>query len=822
MKPSGPADKALLLRRVSFDLIGLPPTPEELQQYLNDRSPAAYDKVVNRLLESPRYGERWARHWLDVVHYADTHGNDQDRIRTNAWPYRDYLVRSFNEDKSYARFVEEQVAGDVLFPDDPQGIVATGLIAAGPWDESSQQAIVDETVDKKIAKNLDRDDMVTTTMSTFVSTTVHCARCHNHKFDPISQEDYYSLQAVFAGIDRANRTFDPDPALHQRRRELLRRRANSPADAELQLLASERSEWERSLASNVVDWVVLDPIAFHASNGTVLMKQTDHSLLATGKRPETDTYSISATTTVANITAFRLEVLTDDSFPQKGPGRQDNGNLHLSEFRVETKSAAQGTSLVMLRNPSADFNQEGWGIARAIDGNLKTAWGIFPAVGKSHTAVFEAKTDLKIRKGDELVFTLEQQHGGGHLIGRPRLSITSAPKPVRAAPLPDRIANILALAPSARSTADQKELAIYHRNLRLDRLIAALPAAQMVYAAANDFVPEGNFKPAKTPRAIHVLKRGDINKPGEAAQPGALSCVRTLSPRFQLNHPDEEGERRAALAHWIIDPGNSLTWRSIVNRVWHYHFGRGIVETPNDFGRMGGTPSHPELLDWLAVTFLEQGGSLKELHRLMVTSAVYLQSSRHNPDYARVDSGNVLLWRMNRTRLDAESLRDAVLAITGKMDWQMGGPSARQFNIKPGIHVTPEVDYSNFDVDSRDSCRRSVYRLIFRTLPDPFMDSMDCADASQLTPTRNSSVTALQALSMLNNHFMVRYSEHFASRLERAASDRREQIEKAFLLAYGRKVRPDEMHLLADYAQKYGMANVCRLILNSNEFVFVN
>ena len=257
LKPSPAADKSLLLRRVTFDLIGLPPTPAEVESFFSDKRPDAYERVVDRLLSSPRYGERWARHWLDIVHYADTHGNDQDRIRTNSWPYRDYLVRSFNEDKPYSRFARDQIAGDVLFPDDPQAIVATGFIAAGPWDESSQMAIVDDTVDKKIAKNLDRDDMVTTTMSTFVSSTVHCARCHNHKFDPISQEDYYSLQAVFAGVDRANRPYDPDRKTQQARRALLKRKSAMPSDGELKSLAAACEKWEHSIGSNVVAWAVL-------------------------------------------------------------------------------------------------------------------------------------------------------------------------------------------------------------------------------------------------------------------------------------------------------------------------------------------------------------------------------------------------------------------------------------------------------------------------------------------------------------------------------------------------------------------------------------
>jgi hypothetical protein len=323
-----------------------------------------------------------------------------------------------------------------------------------------------------------------------------------------------------------------------------------------------------------------------------------------------------------------------------------------------------------------------------------------------------------------------------------------------------------------------------------------------------------------------LLKRGDINKPGEEATPGALSCISGLPSRFRLEDPEDEGARRAELARWITDVKNPLTWRSIVNRVWHHHFGRGIVDSPNDFGRMGGQPTHPELLDWLAATFLEQGGSLKQLHRLIVTSAVYRQSTAvaesAQPDPRTIDADNRLLWRMNRNRLDAESLRDTVLQVTGRLDLRMGGPSVQQFALSPGIHVTPVVDYSKFDVDSPESCRRSVYRFIFRTLPDPFMDSLDCADSSQLTATRNVSVTPLQALAMLNNHFMVRQCQHFAKRLEQLSDDLNARINVACELALNRPPTAGEAAEFASYARKHGLANLCRLIFNSNEFMFVN
>ncbi len=276
------------------------------------------------------------------------------------------------------------------------------------------------------------------------------------------------------------------------------------------------------------------------------------------------------------------------------------------------------------------------------------------------------------------------------------------------------------------------------------------------------------------------------------------------------------------MARWVTDQKNVLTWRSIVNRVWQYHFGRGIVDSPNDFGRMGALPTHPELLDWLTVTFQEQGGSLKFLHKLLVTSAAYRQASGNEPKFAEIDGDNRYLWRMNRTRLDAESIRDAILRVSQKLDPTMGGPSVKQFIQSPGIHVTPVVDYLNFDVDSRENYRRSVYRFIFRTLPDPFMETLDCADASQLTPVRSTSVTALQALTMLNNRFVVRQSEHIAARLERSCPDPAGRIHTAYEIILGRPATKREVDLVLEYASKHGLPNAVRMLLNSNEFMFVN
>jgi hypothetical protein len=824
MRPAPPADRRTLLRRVTFDLIGLPPTPAEMAAFLNDPSPDAYEKVVDRLLASPHFGERWARHWMDIVHFAETHGHDQDVPRDNAWPYRDYLIRSFNADKPYGRFIEEQIAGDVLDPDNPDAIAALGFLAAGPWDESSLRDIREDTLDRKAGQYLDRDDMIGTVSLTFLSTTVQCARCHDHKFDPITQQEYYGLQAVFAGVDRADRPFGPDPNVRARRRQLLKRQAEleDPAVATRLLqdprVAAEVSNWENAQRAKL--WHALECTVYRSLGGASAEKLPDQSMRFQGKRAEKDTYLFEAGSDLPRITALRLEVLADDTLPHHGPGRQDNGNLHLSEFQVAAAATAESHTKQarVIARAFADFNQAGWEIDKAIDGKKETAWGIYPAVGQSHTAVFVFKEP--IQGPAKLYIQVDQLHGGGHLIGRPRFSVTGAPAPRVTKPLPALVERILAKAAENRTAKEKTSLAQFALKSQLADELASLPPPRMVYAATHDFTPQGSFKPARECRPIHVLKRGDIRRPGKLASPGALAFVPGLQARFRLGNPADEGSRRAALARWISSPKNPLTWRSIVNRLWHYHFGRGLVATPSDFGRMGAPPTHPELLDWLAATLLEEKGSLKRLHRLIVTSAAYMQSSAHHADYARADADNTLLWRMNSARLDAECIRDAVLQISGQLDTAMGGPSVKHFMQSPGIHRTPKVDYLRYDPDSPGAHRRSIYRFIFRTVPDPFMDALDCPDASQFVARRATSVTPLQALALLNDRFMIRMSRHFAERLE-AAGSLPEQVHLAYRLALGREATTRELNAMTDYARRHGLPNACRLLFNCNEFMFI-
>ncbi len=643
MTPSSEADRRTLIRRLTYDLHGLPPTWGEVQAFEADKSLDAYEKLVDRLLSSPRYGERWGRHWLDVVHYGESHGYDKDKPRRNAWPYRDYVIRAFNEDKPYARFVKEQLAGDVLYPDDPQGIVATGFIAAGPWDFVGHVELREGTVDKKITRVLDRDDMVMSTMSAFAGMTAHCARCHNHKFDPILQEDYYSLQAVFAGVDRAERPFDADPATNRARQELLKKRLLVQRD--------------------------LDPLLEIA----------------------------------AKVSGADLE-------------------------KLDTST----TALRLLTPRTKEIQQQ-----------------IDDAVAARKARVRELLDEGVRAKSDELS---------------------------------GRIAAL---------------------NAEMERM----PKPQLVYAAS----------PIPAVRPIQVLLRGSVESPGKAVGAGAISSVPGLTPRFDVA---PEGERRAALAAWLTDPKNMLAWRSIVNRVWHYHFGAGIVDSPNDFGRMGSLPTHAELLDWLASWFLENGGSMKKLHKLIVMSSVYRQASTSNAANAKTDAENRYLWRMNRGRLDAESVRDAALAVSGRLDLKMGGPSVEQFFFKDDH--SPVYDYTRFDVDSAESRRRSVYRFIVRSVPDPFMERLDCPDSSLVTAKRNVTITAIQALALLNNPFMLKQAEHLSERVRELSNDPGEQIGWANRLALGRNATAGERGKLVKYAAAYGMPNACRLILNSNEFLFID
>jgi mono/diheme cytochrome c family protein len=843
LTPAPPADKRTLLRRVFFDLIGLPPSAEQMKQFLADASPNAYEKAVDHLLASLRYGEHWARHWLDVAHYADTHGNDHDFYRPNAWPYRDYVIRSFNDDKPYARFVAEQVAGDALFPEDPQATAALGFLAAGPWDHTLMSTIREDTVDHRMGQNLDRDNMVSTVMSTFTSLTVHCARCHDHRFDPVRQREYYGLQAVFAGVDRADRPFDADPEIQAQRTKLLaQKKAVSAKDiSKLPALdspeiASGIAALAREVADRTEQWQALEVASASGAAGTVFAKQDDGSWFVSGARPEKDTFVVTTKTTLKGIRALRLEVLPDKRLPHGGPGRYDNGNFHLSQFRATAQSArgeAKDPVALKFTLVQADHSDRGDIVANTIDGKPNSYWSIHPQYNKSHDAVFEIEAPVGFDGGTTLTIQLEFYGKTGHQIGRFRLWATAdaAPKiPKGQQAIPPAIASILNVPAKKQTPQQRRELVLYVVSKKVDEALASLPAQQFVYAATSDFAASGSFKPSPKPRPIHLLVRGDINKPGELISPGATACMTGLAGSLEIADVDDESLRRAALARWLTDTRNVLTWRSIVNRVWHYHFGHGLCNTPNDFGKMGGTPSHPELLDWLAVWFRDDAkGSLKALHRLIVTSATYRQSSQGQGRGQQIDSGNRLLWRMNRTRLTGEMLRDAALAMSDRLDLKMGGPSVVQFKHKgvastfmPADGSPAFLDYEHFDPDSPENNRRAIYRFVFRTAPDPLMEALDCPDGGAMTPVRTTSSTALQALALLNNAFLIRQSEHIAARVAKATNEPSDQVGTAFRIMLQRSSNTREGAVFAEYIKRHGLANMCHVLLNSNEFIYID
>lgn len=815
-------DRRALLRRLTVDLHGLLPTMEELDAFVTDSRPDAYERVVDQLLASPRYGERWARHWFDWIHFADSHGFEHDVMRMHAWRYRDYVISALNQDVPWMEWVEQQLAVDALFPERKDLIPALGFIAAGPWDQSTA-ATAQTTFDYQ-----DRDDMVMQTMSVLASSTVHCARCHNHKFDPITQAEYYALQAVFAGVGRGNVPFDSDPSIAHRRAEAEQwhRRAT---DRDAMMLTSAVADqavtaWEQSYHQTKVHWETVSPSMVIATEGTTLSIDSERTIIASGARPERETTVVTFETPLEQLTGLRLDVFRHEELPMSGPGRNDNGNFHLSEIVVEHFRQGMATStMVPIGLSSADFDQEGWTVAHAIDGNPKTAWGIHPQVSKDHTAIFGFQEPISLSKGDRLVVQLKQWHGGFHTIGRFRLSVTASPMSTLAL-IPSKVESILRIPVQERSPADRIELAAHVILEQAKRQLSGLPPEDFVYAGAPVFVnlPQSEFyKSWNTTKKVFVLRRGDISQPQEEAVAGALGCVSSLPARFEINADGKESERRVALARWITDRANPLTWRSIVNRLWGQHFGIAIVDSPNDFGRMGSKPTHPELLDWLAIRLQESNGSLKSLHRDMVLSEAYCRSSSSMSEAFAIDPENRRQWRGTRRRLDAESFRDSILHLSGRLDLSMGGPAVQWFRLGPAIQVTPSVDYSNYDWSQKDGNRRAVYRFVYRGQQDPLMELLDFPDAAQLIPVRSLTASPLQALALWNHDFILYACDALARRIQLTASEQgRDETEIAFRMLYLRHPSDDERKIADAYRSRFSLAALVRVLLNSSEFLY--
>ncbi len=825
LRPAPEAAKRTLIRRLYFDLIGLPPTPSAIEKFVSDNHPNAYERLVDELLDSQRYGERWARHWLDVVHYGDTHGYDKDKPRQNAWPYRDYVIRSFNADKPWSRFVREQIAGDVLYPNTRDGIEALGFISAGPWDFVGHVEVSEDKTDGKIARHLDRDDMVRTTMQSFVGLTVGCAQCHDHKFDPILQMDYYKLHAVFAALDRADRTYDLDPQTSEQRQSLT-------------LSIAERKREIEQLRQNAANRIPKELIsvddAMSGVDGQASSKPSEalgyHSQIA--QKQDVEKWVQIDLGKQIPVSRIVLRPCKDD-FNDIGAGFGFPVRFKI-QLSNDADFASADAAITIADETERDFTNPKLGpVAYTVNGESArylriTATNLAPRKNDFIFALAEVEIcdneavnralEAKVTSLDSIESGLRWRRrnltDGEYLSDPERLDAFRKKRQQLIADAMTDGERVRSEQARARVLADEKKL-------------ASLPPLSTIYSGT---VLSGTGKFIGTgandgkPRSIHLLERGDVTRPRQSVKAGALTVL-GLEKHFVLDDSHSEADRRVALANWLTDKENPLTWRNVVNRVWQYHFGRGIVETPNDFGRMGGKPSHPELLDYLAVRFRDQGLSLKQLHRLILTSAAWRQSSRPQPTKKKLalalDADNRLLWKMERHKLEAEAVRDSVLFVSGKLDLSMHGPGYRDFVLNNPEH-SPHYEYHLHDPEDSAAHRRSVYRFIVRSQLEPLMSTLDCADPSILVGRRNQSLTPLQSLTMLNNGLMVTMASHFASKLEKQHDQLSDQIRTGFQEAIGRQPTTSEHTAILGVAQKHGLANACRLIFNLNEFSFVD
>ncbi len=747
LRPAPEADRRTLIRRLALDLTGLPPTLEEVEAFVQDAAPDAYERLVERLLASPAYGERWARHWLDVVRYAESDGFETNLHRPNAWPYRDYVIAAFNGDKPYDRFVAEQLAGDALGAD-----AATGFLVAGAYDRVKSPDVV-LTLQQR-ADEL--HDMVATTASTFLGLTVGCARCHDHKFDPISQTDYYALKAVFAGVQHGERPVErPDAA-----QERLARAA---------ALRRELAEVERELDAAA-------PLA-----------QPDGSV---GRRP-----SVNARRNVERFAPVmakfvRFTVLATNNLEPcidelevyaAGP---DPHNVALASFG--TKATASGTY------PGSDLHK----LEHVNDGRYGNdrSW-ISNEPGRGWVQL-ELPAPVRI---DRIVWGRDREMKyKDRLATRYRIEVAAEPA---GHPLAGRWA-VVASSDDRQPFGTSAPADARRADLEWRLRAAERPPAFYL----------GTFA---APEPTHRLHRGDPAQKREAVAPGGPGEV---GPPLRLPADAPERERRLALGRWLTDPAHPLPARVMVNRLWHYHFGRGLVDTPSDFGRRGGRPSHPELLDWLAAEFVGGGWSLKHVHRLIVRSATYRQSSAANDRGRAADAQARLLWRYPPRRLEAEAIRDAVLAVSGALDRRMGGPGFDLFE--------PNDNYVKVYTPKRSfgpaEWRRLVYQSRPRMQPDDTFGAFDCPDGGQIAPTRTRSTTPLQALNLLNGAFVMQQAELFAERLRREAGDDvAAQVGRGFALAFGRAPSPEERDAAVRLVHEHGLAAFGRALFNANEFLFV-
>jgi hypothetical protein len=803
--PSPEADRAALIRRLSLDLIGLPPSPAEVDAFLADDSPAAYEKLVDRLLASPHFGERWARPWLDLARYADSHGFQRDDLR-EMWPYRDWVIRALNADMPFDRFTIEQIAGDLLPRATVEQKIATGFHRC-PTTNVEAGSEPEET---RVNQVLDR---VNTTAAVWLGSTLECCQCHKHKYDPFTQKDYYQLFAYFNSTaleaDRSNpkvpgsiRFLGPTMQLPDQRDGQRKQLAADLVQMALELEARRRElapgmdRWEKEAVANLGkarQTHPLDVADFSSTAGTAHKVLKDRSVLLSDDPPDKDTYVITVHTKLKEITGFQLEVLTDDSLPGKGPGRGDaqRPNFVLNTFAV--KAAPQGSKdpaqPIKLDGARADFSQKGYEVAGAIGDNPKTGWAIAPQFHRPHWAIFDVQKPAGFAEGTTLTFTLVQEFGRGRVIGRLRLSALTGDRNAR--PLPADVTAILRTAPEKRTAAQKARLAD-HR-LDQDEIAAGLKERQAGAKRALDALRPATalvMQELPQPRKSAIFKRGNYLTPDEPVQPGTPAVLHKLAP--------ESAPTRLGLARWLVDRDNPLVARVTVNRWWAELFGRGIVSTVEDFGIKGEPPTHPELLDWLAVDFMDNGWSMKKVLKQIVMSATYRQSARLTAELRACDDQNKLHARGPRFRMDAEMIRDNALAAAGLLSKKQFGPPVRPYQPE-GLWNKIGGDRVEYVVSpGEDRQRRGIYVVWKRGAPYPSFVSFDATARLACTVKRSRSNTPLQALTLLNDPVYVEAAMGLAKRVltEEPKARTDERLRHAFRLCLMRAPSDRELQTL--------------------------
>ncbi len=831
MKPAVEADRVTLCRRLYLDLIGLPPTPQQVDEFVNNTAPDAYEKLVEKLLASPHHGERWARVWLDAARYADSDGYEKDKSR-QVWAYREWVIKSFNADMPYDRFVIEQLAGDLLPRATQDQIVATGFLRMSMLNEEGG---VDPEQFRMDAM-FDRMDAVG---KAFLGLSIACSQCHDHKFDPLTQDEYFRLFAYLNNDHEAERVVytTAEQMTINRIREQMRQIEDGLKEKNPDWLVQVK-KWEKELAP-ATNWKVV-AVENASDNSQRYFPQKDGSILAQGYAPTKFSTLMRGPTPLQRITAFRLEQLNDANIPCGGPGRSAKGTSALTEFIVEVESTKEPgkRQKVKLTAASADFNQAERDLEKcyddksgkkritgpvgfAIDGKDDTAYGIDAGPGRRNqprVAVFVPEKPVELPEGSTLHFNLKQLHGGwnsddhmNHNLGRFRLSVTDAAGKVEADSIPHRVHDVLAIPGEKRTPSQSNALFSYWRT--------TVPKFQTENAAIEALWtqwPEGSTslvtQRREEPRETWLLKRGDFLRPTEKVTGGVPGFLHPLSA--EAKDPGTPG--RLALAKWLVDPKSPTTARAFVNRVWQNYFGNGLVTTPEELGTQGEKPSHPELLDWLAVEFMEptsptSGGpapaawSIKHLHRLIVTSATYRQASHVTPEMLTKDPYNRMLARGPRFRADGEVVRDIALSASGLLNPKIGGPSI--YTPAPMFLFQPPASYGPFEwveAAGNERYRRALYTFRRRSTPYPALTVFDVPIGEASCVKRTRTNTPLQALTGLNETLFVESARGLAKRalLEGGKTDG-DRLTYAFRLCVSRKPTADELAVLSDLLAKY-------------------